>query len=117
MVPVCLTVTLVGVSFVQRLRFGHLGPKDFEENLLGLVKQLGILGHLDSDKETEMILSSVSSLIVVVPPESAVTIVEEMCKQVSSESFQGLGWSSNVSLFLSSFSCCIVFSILQTLCL
>lgn len=72
------------------------GPADFSENLLGLVKELGIVGRLESDKETEMILSSVSSLVVAVTPESAVKIVDELCKQLSSDSFQGLGWSSNV---------------------
>lgn len=61
------------------------------------MKELSLIGSLECDKETEMILSSVSSLIVVVAPEAAITIVDELCKQVSSDKFQGIGWSSNVS--------------------
>ncbi|VDM28691.1 unnamed protein product [Toxocara canis] len=71
-------------------------PADFNENLFGLVRGVGVVGELESDKEAEMILSSVCSLIVAVTPETAVVVVEEFCKQLTSEKFEGLGWASNI---------------------
>uniref|UniRef100_A0A915BIT8 Eukaryotic translation initiation factor 3 subunit M n=1 Tax=Parascaris univalens TaxID=6257 RepID=A0A915BIT8_PARUN len=72
------------------------GPPDLGANLLGLVSGVGVVGELESDKEAEMILSSVCSLIVAVTPEMAVLVVEEFCKQLCSEKFRGIGWASNV---------------------
>lgn len=72
------------------------GPADLGANLLGLVSGVGVVGELESDKEAEMILSSVCSLIVAVTPETAVLVVEEFCKQLCSETFRGIGWASNV---------------------
>ncbi|VDM29994.1 unnamed protein product, partial [Toxocara canis] len=64
--------------------------------MFGLVRGVGVVGELESDKEAEMILSSVCSLIVAVTPETAVVVVEEFCKQLTSEKFEGLGWASNI---------------------
>ncbi|OZC11580.1 PCI domain protein [Onchocerca flexuosa] len=73
------------------------GPADFSENLEELVKTVAVLGSLESEKEVEMILNSISSLIVVLTPEAAEKIINEFCKQLSSESFKGTGWNSNAS--------------------
>ncbi|VDK19121.1 unnamed protein product, partial [Anisakis simplex] len=72
------------------------GPANFNENLLGLVRGVGVVGDLDSDKEAEMILSSICSLFVVVTPDVAVDVVDEFCKQLTSDKFKGIGWASNV---------------------
>ncbi|VDO42148.1 unnamed protein product [Onchocerca flexuosa] len=73
------------------------GPADFSENLEELVKTVAVLGSLESEKEVEMILNSISSLIVVLTPEAAEKIINEFCKQLSSESFKGTGWNSNTA--------------------
>lgn len=71
------------------------GPAETEANVLGVVKGVDIIGDLENDKEVEMILSSISSLIVAVSPEAVFEVVDEFCKQLSSDKFQGQGWSSN----------------------
>ncbi|VBB29408.1 unnamed protein product [Acanthocheilonema viteae] len=71
------------------------GPADFSENLEELVKSVAVLGNLESEKEVEMILNSISSLIVVLTPEAAEKIISEFCQQLSSENFKGTGWNSN----------------------
>ncbi|VDK67864.1 unnamed protein product [Litomosoides sigmodontis] len=73
------------------------GPADFSENLEELVKSVAVLGSLESEKEVEMILNSISSLIVVLTPEAAEKIINEFCQQLSSENFKGTGWNSNAS--------------------
>lgn len=78
------------------------GPPEIEANLLELVSGIGVVGDLESDKEVEMVLSSVSSLMVVLSSEQAIDVVDEFCKQVSSEKYQGIGWPSNVNFFLNS---------------
>ncbi|VDO20909.1 unnamed protein product [Brugia timori] len=73
------------------------GSADFSENLEELVKAVHVLGALESDKEVEMILNSISSLIVVLTPEAAEKIIIEFCHQLTPENFKGTGWNSNAS--------------------
>ncbi|EJD74978.1 hypothetical protein LOAG_17795 [Loa loa] len=73
------------------------GPADFNENLEELVKAVPVLGNLENEKEVEMILNSISSLIVVLTPEAAEKIIIEFCQQLSSENFKGTGWNSSAS--------------------
>ncbi|VDN07582.1 unnamed protein product [Thelazia callipaeda] len=73
------------------------GSADFNENLAELVREVKLLGNLESDKEVEMILNSISSLIVVLTPEAAEKIIKEFCAQLSNEVFKGTGWSSNAA--------------------
>ncbi|VDN29749.1 unnamed protein product [Gongylonema pulchrum] len=72
------------------------GPADFNENLEELVRTVSILAKLENEKEVEMILNSISSLIVVLTPEAAYTIIRVFCDQLCAE-FKGTGWNSNAA--------------------
>ncbi|MFH4979201.1 hypothetical protein AB6A40_005910 [Gnathostoma spinigerum] len=71
-------------------------PDDIVANMQSLVSGVGVVGNAETDKEVEMILSSISSLIILLPSNAVVPIVEEFCRQLCSDNFKGVGWSSNV---------------------
>lgn len=67
---------------------------DVAQNALDLIKHCEVLGALESDNEVEMILNSLCSLIVALPVDRALEAVQQFCQKLSSEAFNGQGWSS-----------------------
>lgn len=70
------------------------GPQDTSDNLLEVVKHAGLIGNLKSNTEVEVMLSSISSLIVCVPADRAFEVVSKFCEQLTPERFGGEGWRS-----------------------
>lgn len=79
----------------QGAKLAPKGSENTTDDLLEVVKQCGVIGKLDHDKEVEMILNSLSSLIVSVPEERVFDVVKAFCDQLNTQNFKGRGWASS----------------------
>jgi len=84
-------------SYLNQLggKLDENGPMELAANVLELVNSVGVIGKIESDKEVEMLLSSISSLIVAIPTEKVPEIVFGLCDQLEQPEFGGTGWTSN----------------------
>ncbi|CAJ0962817.1 unnamed protein product, partial [Mesorhabditis belari] len=71
------------------------GPKEPTDNLVEVVNTVAMVASVKSHSEVDLILSSISSLIVCVPGDRAHEVVSKFCAQLTSGKFEGEGWQSN----------------------
>lgn len=82
---------------MQKLNASALGPQELFENTVQLIEASGFLGSLHVEKEVEMVLNALFSLIITFPDAQAAVLTDKLYTLLTSGSFQGQGWQSTVS--------------------
>ncbi|KAH7729366.1 COP9/Signalosome and eIF3 complex-shared subunit 1 [Aphelenchoides avenae] len=70
------------------------GPQELFENTVQLIEASGFLGSLNVEKEVEMVLNALFSLIITFPDAQAAVLTDKLYTLLTSGSFQGHGWQS-----------------------
>ncbi|VDO68134.1 unnamed protein product [Heligmosomoides polygyrus] len=91
---------------IGKAKLDPKGPPDVSDNLIDICAQLTVMGACPHPVESpalyslffvqvDYILNSICSLMVLVPAERALTVVNAFCEAITPAHFKGIGWNSN----------------------
>uniref|UniRef100_A0A8R1HFW4 COP9/Signalosome and eIF3 complex-shared subunit 1 n=1 Tax=Caenorhabditis japonica TaxID=281687 RepID=A0A8R1HFW4_CAEJA len=80
----------------EKVKLDAVGPKETASNLVEICSSLHLLPTWSQD--VDLVLNSISSLIVVVPGEKCEPVVEAFINNVSPKFYKGTGWGSHAGI-------------------